>query len=129
MSWEIKFHNEVRDWLLELDSKCRNECDKALTLLMQLGPQLGRPTADHVKGSNVLNLKELRVSCGQGRRIRMLFAFDVQRLAIVLVAGDKKGEWNSWYPKQIRLAELRYLEHLKQLGTAGPRIFPGPKSI
>jgi hypothetical protein len=54
----------------------------------------------------------------------MLFAFDPERRAVVLVAGDKKGEWNKWYPKQIRLAELRYLEHLAIPGFDSPMISP-----
>ena len=128
MVWEISFHAEVTDWLLGLDANCQNECSKSLQLLRERGPGLGRPTADHVKGSALGNLKELRVNCPLGRRIRMLFAFDPERMAIVLVAGDKKGEWNSWYPKQIRLAERRYLQHLERSGTNGQTIFPKPRN-
>lgn len=97
-------------------------------LLKMHGPQLGRPNADHIKGSVLGNLKELRANCSSGRKLRMLYAFAPERRAIVLVAGDKKGEWNRWYPKQIRLAELRYLEHLREPGTAGQRTSPEPES-
>ncbi|MEW1821695.1 type II toxin-antitoxin system RelE/ParE family toxin [Arthrobacter sp. NPDC080031] len=29
--------------------------------------------------------------------MRILFAFDPERLAILLVAGDKAGNWSKWY--------------------------------
>ncbi|GAB1821745.1 type II toxin-antitoxin system RelE/ParE family toxin [Herbidospora sp. RD11066] len=41
----------------------------------------------------------------------MLFVFDPRREAIVLVAGDKSGEWNRWYRTAIPLAEQRYLRY------------------
>ena len=47
--------------------------------------------------------------------IRILFAFDPQRAAICLVAGDKAGQWRSWYVRAIPLADQRYAEHLEAL--------------
>ncbi|MFI6100151.1 hypothetical protein ACIA8G_31785 [Lentzea sp. NPDC051213] len=32
--------------------------------------------------------------------------------AVLLVAGDKAGNWNGWYNTNIPLAEQRYDEHL-----------------
>jgi hypothetical protein len=83
------------------------------------GPQLGRPLADVIHSSRVHNLKELRIKGTQGSELRILFAFDPKRQAVLLVGGDKKGEWNKWYRRQILLAEVRFLEHLKQLGKLG----------
>jgi hypothetical protein len=31
---------------------------------------------------------------------------------VLLVAGDKAGQWNRWYARAIRLAEQRYAQHL-----------------
>ena len=124
MLWELHIHEEVALWLGELERDCRESCDRGLMLLKLHGPQRSRPHADHVKGSGLGNLKELRLTCSRGRRIRMLFAFDPERHAVVLVAGDKKGEWNKWYPKQIRLAEQRYLEHLANPGSDFPKTSP-----
>ena len=64
-------------------------------------------------GSAYKNMKELRPgSCGR-REIRVLFAFDPERRAILLVAGDKAGNWTTWYTKNIPIADARYAEHLK----------------
>lgn len=44
----------------------------------------------------------------------MLFVFDPTREAIILVAGDKTGQWQRWYNKAIPLAEQRYAAYRKQ---------------
>lgn len=62
------------------------------------------------------NLKELRPGSTGRSEIRILFAFDPKRQAILLVAGDKAGQWNKWYRKAIPLAERRFDEHIERLG-------------
>lgn len=44
--------------------------------------------------------------------IRILFIFDPQRQAVLLVAGDKAGSWTRWYRDAIKLAEDRYARFL-----------------
>ncbi|MFC5668423.1 type II toxin-antitoxin system RelE/ParE family toxin [Kitasatospora misakiensis] len=44
-----------------------------------------------------------------------MFAFDPEREAILLVAGDKAGAWNKWYDENIPVADARFDEHLKAL--------------
>ena len=58
-----------------------------------------------MKGSIRHNLKELRPL---GTSIRILFVFDPQRQAVLLVAGDKAGLWKQWYVDNVPLAEQRY---------------------
>jgi hypothetical protein len=45
----------------------------------------------------------------------MLFAFDPRREAILLVAGDKAGNWTTWYRKAVPLADDRFAQHLAEL--------------
>lgn len=59
-------------------------------LLKTIGPQLGRPHADTLEGSEFANMKELRFEAGGGVW-RVAFAFDPKRRAVLLVAGDKSG--------------------------------------
>jgi hypothetical protein len=42
----------------------------------------------------------------------MLFIFDAEREAVILVAGDKAGQWNRWYRESIPVAERRYEQYL-----------------
>ncbi|CAL9647862.1 Putative toxin HigB2 [Actinosynnema sp. ALI-1.44] len=46
--------------------------------------------------------------------MRILFAFDPRRQAILLVAGDKAGDWRGWYERNIPLADRRFDEHLTE---------------
>ncbi len=44
--------------------------------------------------------------------MRILFVFDPRRRAVLLVAGDKSGNWRQWYQRNIPVAERRYDEWL-----------------
>lgn len=37
------------------------------------------------------------------------------RRAVLLVAGDKAGNWDRWYDDNLPLAEKRYAEHVAEL--------------
>jgi hypothetical protein len=87
----------------------------AFEVLEQEGPALGRPLVDTIKGSKLKNLKELRPGSSKGTELRILFIFDPLRQAIILVAGDKAGDWTRWYPKAIKQAEATYARHLQDL--------------
>ncbi len=60
-------------------------------------------------------MKELRFTADDGVW-RAAFAFDPQRQAIVLVAGDKSGTSEKRFYKQlIKKADARFDNHLSQL--------------
>jgi hypothetical protein len=85
------------------------------TLLGDYGPQLGRPHADTLKGSDFANMKELRFTADDGVW-RIAFAFDPKRDGILLVAGDKSGGSKSkFYKRLVKRADERYRKHLAQL--------------
>jgi len=48
--------------------------------------------------------------------IRVLFAFDPRRNAILLIGGDKTDRWDEWYRMMIPVADDLYDEHLRALG-------------
>ncbi len=64
--------------------------------------------------AKIHNLKELRPRVGRASEIRLLFVFDPSREAIILVAGDKAGQWNRWYTGAIPLAEERYTAYRRE---------------
>jgi hypothetical protein len=57
-------------------------------------------------------MKELRPASSGASEVRIIFAFDPVREAILLVAGDKSGQWRSWNQTAIPLADARFDEHL-----------------
>jgi hypothetical protein len=46
--------------------------------------------------------------------VRILFIFDPARNAVLLVAGDKSGQWQEWYAQAIPAAEAAYEAYLKE---------------
>ena len=57
-------------------------------------------------------MKELRPGSTGRTEFRLLFAFDPERQAILLIAGDKAGDWRGWYKKNIPLADDLFDDHL-----------------
>ncbi|MFI4937033.1 MAG: type II toxin-antitoxin system RelE/ParE family toxin [Candidatus Berkiellales bacterium] len=65
-------------------------------------------------GSKYSHMRELRIQ-HKGKPYRVLYAFDPNRMAILLLGGSKVGD-NRWYKKNIPLAEKLYSKQLKKLG-------------
>lgn len=104
--------SEFERWRSGLDPELRASVDGAVLRIARDGPTLGRPQIDVIHGSRLHKLKEARIDRGT----RMLFAFDSNRNPVMLVGGDKTGQWNRWYPQRIRLAERLYLDHERSIG-------------
>ncbi|MEX0826171.1 MAG: type II toxin-antitoxin system RelE/ParE family toxin [Acidimicrobiia bacterium] len=81
--------------------------------MQEHGPNLGRPIVDRIEGSRIHNLKELRVK--SDGELRILLVFDPWRTAVLLLGGDKTGQWKEWYPAAISQAEQLYADYLEGL--------------
>lgn len=115
MAWEIET-NLVDSWLDSLDDDAYDHVLAALEYLADHGPTTGRPFVDTVRDSAHANMKELRVTrTSAGEFIRVLFAFDMDSRAIVLVGGDKAGNWTKWYRKNIPIADGLFADHQARL--------------
>ena len=119
--WDVDY-SLIEKWLEGQGTDIVASVFAALELLSAKGPNLGRPLVDTLKGSRYANLKELRPASPGSSEIRIIFAFDPRRSAIMLLAGDKaapdKGRhrWSGWYKVAIPRAEKLYAEHLRHLG-------------
>jgi hypothetical protein len=98
--WHVATTDAFDDWFAELDEDGQAELIAKVELLKLLGPRLGRPHADTLKGSKHANMKELRADTA-GKVMRVAFAFDPDRAAILLVAGDKSGVSQKRFYKQL----------------------------
>lgn len=112
MPWEAILLDEVIDWYESLPEGTAQLVAAAIDVLEENGPFLGRPLVDTLEGAEPKNLKELRPGSRGRSEIRILFAFDPERRAILLVAGNKGGTWKRWYAANIPLAEKRYRKWL-----------------
>lgn len=112
--WEIRVTDEILAWINALDERSRAQVVDAIDRLAEAGPGLGRPLVDKLEGSRVHNLKELRPGSAGRSEIRILFVFDPWRSAILLVGGDKSGDWSGWYRRAIPRAEELYAKYLAE---------------
>lgn len=107
--------DDFDEWFSDLGADGQAEVIAKVELLKLLGPQLGRPHADTLKGSKHASMKELRADTPQ-QVLRIAFAFDPQRAAILLVAGDKSGiSQRRFYRQLIAKADQLFDTHLAQL--------------
>ena len=74
---------------------------------------LPRPHADVITSSRHSNMKELRGKV-ERRYLRVLYAFDPQRTALLLLGGDKTDDPN-WYEKFVPIADDLFDLHLRKL--------------
>jgi hypothetical protein len=115
VEWEILMTAEVEEFLdvlYDADRDAHRLVNQAILVLERSGPGTARPLVDTVRDSNIPNLKELRPPSTGRSEIRILFCFDPWRAAILLIAGDKSGQWNAWYRDAIGHAESRYATYL-----------------
>jgi hypothetical protein len=115
VAWTVIVHPAVDEWLSALDAGSLAQVAAAVRELGEHGPALGRPLADTLRASRHRNMKELRPGSAGRSEIRVLFAFDPPRQAVLLVAGDKAGRWAQWYKRAIPLADDRFDEHLNRV--------------
>ena len=112
--WEVEYTDRFEQWWCRLALDKQRRISAAVDLLVLDGPNLGRPYVDTIARSRHSNMKELRVGT-----LRILFAFDPLRKAILLVGGDKSGQWTRWYPRAIRRADDLFDLHLASLRDEG----------
>jgi len=100
VAWSVKVTEEYAAWftaLIKEDLASAVQVAQAVAALREEGPALGRPLVDRIQGSKIHHLKELRPGSAGRSEIRVLFAFDPTRSALLLLGGDKAGNWQRWY--------------------------------
>jgi len=112
MTWEVMFHDDFESEFDDLSEAVQDTILAESKLLEKVGPSLKRPHADTLNGSKHANMKELRCNADDGVW-RIAFAFDPERKAILLTAGDKAGvNEKRFYKKLIAKADTRFDQHL-----------------
>jgi hypothetical protein len=114
MPWAVEYTSEFEAWWDTLSEEEQDEIDTVVELLQERGPTLARPHADVITSSRHSNMKELRGRVG-GRQLRVLFAFDPRRTALLLIGGDKTGD-PKWYEKFVPIADDLFDRHLTRMG-------------
>lgn len=117
MAWDIEYTDEFEGWWETLTEGAQIDVDTVVGLLQECGPNLPFPYSSGVTGSRHSHMRELRVQ-HQGRPLRVLYAFDPNRSAILLLGGDKTGN-NRWYKINVPIADRLYAQYLEELEQEG----------
>ncbi|MDQ2652701.1 MAG: type II toxin-antitoxin system RelE/ParE family toxin [Chloroflexota bacterium] len=115
MSWQVEYTDQFGDWWTELSDSEQSDIDAYVQQLMKRGPALPYPYSSDIRGARHGHMRELRVQSG-GKPIRVFYAFDPRRAAILLIGGDKTGD-RRFYERMVPMADALYDEHLEALRT------------
>ena len=118
MAWEINGTDEFAEWFGRLEEPEQDEVIAVVELLARDGPTLGRPHADRIATSKHHNMKELRPR-SEAKHLRILYVFDPRREAVLLLGGDKQGQWDRWYASAVPEAERLYERYLAEIDGSG----------
>jgi hypothetical protein len=113
MPWLVEYTNEFGAWWDNLAEAEQVSVDAHVRKLEERGPHLPFPYSSGIVGSLHSHLRELRVQSG-GKPLRIFYAFDPRRVAILLIGGNKSGD-KRFYDRMIPLADDLYDEHLAEL--------------
>jgi hypothetical protein len=113
--WIVLAAPEFEPELMAFAAEVRVELLAQAGVIAKFGPSAGRPRIDTLKGSKYANMKELRFDAAGGVW-RVAFAFDPERKAVLLVAGDKSGQGaRMFYRRLIAAADRRFAAHLERI--------------
>jgi hypothetical protein len=113
VTWPIEYTDEFGAWWDGLTNAEQISIDAHVRKLEQRGPNLPFPYSSGINGSRHARMRELRVQSG-GKPLRVFYAFDPHRSAILLIGGDKTGD-KRFYDRMIPVADDLYDDHLADL--------------
>jgi hypothetical protein len=117
LEWDVEVTDEFEAWYLALATPEKKAVTTCVDLLVKKGPALGFPYSSSIVGSRHSRMRELRTQ-SRGHPLRMLYAFDPRRSAILLLGGDKAGD-DRWYDVNVPRADRLYDAHLDELRKEG----------
>lgn len=117
MAWTVEYTDEFGAWWMELSETQQDRIAATVKLLEEKGPSLAFPFSSGINGSRHEHMRELRVQ-SRGNPLRIFYAFDPRRTAILLIGGDKTGQ-GRFYEEMVPLADALYDTHLEELRKEG----------
>ena len=115
--WSVEHTNEFAQWYGGLSESQQEDIAAMGLLLMEHGPQLAFPFSSGIATSKHAHLRELRVQ-SRGRPLRVFYAFDPRRSAILLIGGDKTGD-GRFYERMIPIADALYDTYVNEIRKEG----------
>ena len=117
MACDVEYTDEFGAWWMTLREAEQEDVSAYVALLEDRDVRLGHPFSSGINGSRHRHMRELRVQSG-GHPIRVFYAFDPRRMAVLLIGGDKTGN-DRFYETFVPVADRLYDDHLEELGKEG----------
>lgn len=108
---EVVGTDEFAEWFEELSDADTDAVARVVDMLEMQGVSLPYPYSSAIKGASI-SLRELRVQ-SQGKPLRVFYAFDHIRQAVLLIGGDKTGD-NRFYERMVPYAEKIWARYLQE---------------
>ena len=115
--WEVEYTHQFAEWWYRLTERQQDAVAHGVDLLVQQGPTLSYPYSTGISGSRHQHMRELRAQSG-GRPLRVFYAFDPRRSAILLIGGDKTGD-DRFYRVYVPIADRLYDDYIEELRREG----------
>jgi hypothetical protein len=112
--WEIETLDAFDKWWHTLTETAQDDVTVVVELLGEKGPQLPFPYSSGIEGSRYPHMRELRIQ-SHGDPVRVFYAFDPRRVAVLLIGGIKTGKGKRFYKEYIPKADKLYKQHLESL--------------
>ena len=117
MKYEVEVTDEFKSWWNQLSVQEQRDVTRVVEALEEHGIDLPKQHSSSIRTSRHGRMRELRVQSG-GRPIRIFYAFDPRRTAILLIGGRKK-EQDRFYRDYVRRADAIYDQYLRELQREG----------
>lgn len=113
MEYKLILSENFKIWRDGLNNAELEDIQASLYLLRTMGVNLPYPHSSKIYYSPIKtdHMRELRIQ-HKGKPYRILYAFDPERKAVILLGGDKSKNKN-WYKKHVPLADKIYQEYIK----------------
>ena len=108
---EVITTGAFEEWFSALADEAAASVIRVVDLLEHRGVALGFPYTSDIKGTS--KIRELRVK-SKGKQLRVFYAFDPLRQAVLLLGGDKTGD-DRFYATFVPRAEVLLAEYLESL--------------
>lgn len=113
---EVVTTDEFASWYVDLDDLAAEDVTAAVDYMASVGTALGFPRSSAIVGAS-FGLRELRIQ-SSGRPLRVFYAFDPKRQAVLLIGGDKTGDAR-FYERMIPISERIWKEYLDETAQLG----------
>ncbi len=110
---DVIYTDEFGEWFEDLDEEAQEDVAVSVRLLEERGVTLGHPQSSALENTKYA-LRELRIT-SKRREIRVAYAFDPERNAVLLIGDFKAGKNNKrFYKEVIAAAENIWEQYLAE---------------